>query len=87
MHAYITGVVPYTEVDVSIHPAGPLTVNENSSVLYFSLNKTGVAVRTVRVEFDLSGQCGWVCVCVGVGVDVSVCVGVGVWVWVWVWVS
>jgi hypothetical protein len=47
-------IIDNDQVDISIHPAGPLTVNENSSVLYFSLNKTGVAVRSVLVVFDLS---------------------------------
>ena len=47
--------IVHIEVDISIMPLSVLLM-EPSSVLSFSLNKTGEAVRPVYVMLDVSGE-------------------------------
>ena len=47
--------IVHIEVDISIMPLS-VVLMEPSSVLIFSLNKTGQAVRPVHVMLDVSGQ-------------------------------
>ena len=44
-----------TEVDITLQPSEPVVVTEGASFLTYTLNKTGEAVRNVKVEIDLSG--------------------------------
>lgn len=44
-------------MDIGLIPSQPVTVAEEAgTVLTYTLNKTGVAVRNVRVIVNLSGQ-------------------------------
>ena len=45
-----------TEVDITLQPSEPVVVTEGASFLTYTLNKTGEAVRNVKVDIDLSGQ-------------------------------
>lgn len=54
---YLYFSLPPIEVDIGVTPSQPVTVMEEAgNVLTYTLNKTGEAVRNVRVVVNLSGQ-------------------------------